>query len=139
MAVDFDAIRAKLARLSGANTNRNVTWKPTEGEEHTVRLIAFPDNDGQPFKEIQWYYNIPGARGIAAPFQFGKKDPVQELIAKLREEGSKATKPAGLIQTGKTGKRLIPGRIGGLAAAAAAARNNGCRGQKAPGRQDGTL
>ena len=89
MAVDFDAIRAKLARLSGANTNRNVTWKPTEGEEHTVRLIAFPDNDGQPFKEIQWYYNIPGARGIVAPFQFGKKDPVQELISKLREEGSK--------------------------------------------------
>lgn len=89
MAVDFDAIRAKLARLSGANTNRNVTWKPTEGEEHTVRLIAFPDNDGQPFKEIQWYYNIPGARGFVAPFQFGKKDPVQELISKLREEGSK--------------------------------------------------
>lgn len=89
MAVDFDAIRAKLARLSGANTNRNTTWKPTEGEEHTVRLIAFPDNDGQPFKEIQWYYNIPGARGIVAPYQFGKKDPVQELITKLREEGSK--------------------------------------------------
>lgn len=89
MAVDFDAIRAKLARLSGANTNRNITWKPTEGEEHTVRLIAFPDNDGQPFKEIQWYYNIPGARGLVAPFQFGKKDPVQELITKLREEGSK--------------------------------------------------
>lgn len=89
MAVDFDAIRAKLARLSGANTNRNITWKPAEGEEHTVRLIAFPDNDGQPFKEIQWYYNIPGARGLVAPFQFGKKDPVQELITKLREEGSK--------------------------------------------------
>ena len=89
MAVDFDAIRAKLARLSGANTNRNITWKPTEGEEHTVRLISFPDNDGQPFKEIQWYYNIPGARGLVAPFQFGKKDPVQELITKLREEGSK--------------------------------------------------
>lgn len=89
MAVDFDALRAKLARLSGANTNRNITWKPIEGEEHTVRLIAFPDNDGQPFKEIQWYYNIPGARGIVAPFQFGKKDPVQELITKLREEGSK--------------------------------------------------
>jgi len=89
MAVDFEAIRAKLARLSGANTNRNITWKPEEGEEYTVRLIAFPDNNGQPFKEIQWYYNIPGTRGIVAPFQFGKKDPVQELITKLREEGTK--------------------------------------------------
>jgi len=89
MAVDFEAIKAKLARLSGANTNRNITWKPEEGEEYTVRLIAFPDNNGQPFKEIQWYYNIPGTRGIVAPFQFGKKDPVQELITKLREEGTK--------------------------------------------------
>ena len=89
MAIDFDAIKRKLERLSGANKNRSSTWKPTEGEEHTVRLIAFTDNDGQPFKEIQWYYNIPGARGIVAPYQFGKKDPVQELITKLREEGSK--------------------------------------------------
>ena len=89
MAIDFDAIKRKLERLSGANKNRTSTWKPTEGEEHTVRLISFPDNDGQPFKEVQWYYNIPGARGIVAPYQFGKKDPVQELIGKLREEGSK--------------------------------------------------
>lgn len=88
MAVDFEAIRAKLARLSGANINRNITWKPNEGEEYTVRLISFPDNDGQPFKEIHWYYNIPGSRGIVAPFQFGKKDPVQELITRLRDEGS---------------------------------------------------
>ena len=57
MAIDFDAIKRKLERLSGANKNRSSTWKPTEGEEHTVRLIAFTDNDGQPFKEIQWYYN----------------------------------------------------------------------------------
>ena len=89
MAIDFDAIKRKLERLSGANRSRNTSWKPTEGEEHTVRLISFPDNDGQPFKELQWYYNIPGARGIVAPCQFGQKDPVQELIAKLREEGSK--------------------------------------------------
>ena len=89
MAIDFDAIKRKLERLSGANKSRSSTWKPVEGEEHTVRLISFPDNDGQPFKEVQWYYNIPGSRGMVAPFQFGKKDPVQELINKLRDEGSK--------------------------------------------------
>ena len=89
MAIDFDAIKRKLDRLSGANKNRNITWKPVEGEEHMVRIIAFPDNEGLPFKEVQWYYNIPGSRGIVAPFQFGKKDPVQELITKLRDEGTK--------------------------------------------------
>ena len=33
MAIDFDAIRKKLDRLSGNNRSRNVMWRPTEGEE----------------------------------------------------------------------------------------------------------
>ena len=44
MAIDFDAIKRKLERLSGNVRSTNVMWKPTEGEEHTVRLISFPDN-----------------------------------------------------------------------------------------------
>jgi hypothetical protein len=89
MAVDFDAIRKKLDRLSGTNKNRSLTWRPTEGEEHTVRLISFPDNEGQPFKELWFYYNIGKERGLLTPHQFGNPDPIQELINKLREEGSK--------------------------------------------------
>ena len=89
MAIDFDAIKRKLDRLSGNNNSRNVMWKPTEGEKHTVRLLSFPDNDGQPFKELMFYYNIPGQRGLLAPSQFGKRDPIQELITKLRDDGSK--------------------------------------------------
>jgi len=89
MAIDFDAIKRKLERLSGNVKSTNVMWKPTEGEEHTVRLLSFPDNDGQPFKELQFYYNIPGQRGLLAPAQFGQKDPIQELINKLRDEGTK--------------------------------------------------
>ena len=89
MALDFDAIKRKLERLSGNNRSQNVMWKPQEGEEHSVRLISFPDNDGQPFKELMFYYNIPGQRGLLAPSQFGDRDPVQELINKLRDEGTK--------------------------------------------------
>ena len=89
MGIDFDAIRKKLDKLSGNNQNRSSTWKPTEGEEHSVRLLSFPDNDGQPFKELWFYYNIGNNRGMLAPYQFGKPDPIQELITKLREEGSK--------------------------------------------------
>mgnify|MGYP001356516175 CR=1 FL=1 len=88
-AIDFDAIKRKLDRLSGNNTSRNTMWKPTEGEKHSVRLLSFPDNDGQPFKELMFYYNIPGQRGLLAPSQFGKRDPIQELINKLRDEGTK--------------------------------------------------
>jgi len=89
MGIDFDAIKRKLDRLSGNNRSRNIMWKPIEGEKHTVRLLSFPDNDGQPFKELMFYYNIPGQRGLLAPSQFGKKDPIQELINKLRDEGTK--------------------------------------------------
>ena len=89
MAIDFDAIRNKLNQLSGTNSRRNVTWRPQEGEEHTVRLLSFPDNDGQPFKERWFYYNVGNNPGLLAPYQFGKPDPIQELINKLRDDGSK--------------------------------------------------
>ena len=89
MAIDFDAIRAKLDRLSGNSKNRSSTWRPTEGEEHTVRLLSFPDNDGQPFKELWFYYNIGKERGLLAPYQYENPDPIQELITTLREDGSK--------------------------------------------------
>jgi len=89
MPIDFDAIRAKLNKLSGNTKSRNTMWKPEEGTEHQVRLLSFPNNDGQPFKELWFYYNIPNQRGLLAPYQFGDKDPVQELITKLREDGSK--------------------------------------------------
>ena len=89
MAIDLDAIRKKLNQLSGNSSKRNSMWRPQEGEETTVRLLSFPDNDGQPFKERWFYYNIGNNPGLLAPHQFGKPDPVQELINKLRDDGSK--------------------------------------------------
>jgi hypothetical protein len=89
MSIDFEAIRKKLERLSGANRNRSAMWKPTEGEEHVVRLLSFPDNEGQPFQERWFYYGIGNNRGLLAPYQFSDPDPVQELITTLRDDGSK--------------------------------------------------
>ena len=89
MAIDFDALRKKLGQLSGNNSKRRVFWRPEEGKEYAVRIIAFPDNDGNPFKERYFYYNIGNNPGLLSPYQFGKPDPIQELINKLRDEGSK--------------------------------------------------
>ena len=89
MAIDFNALRKKLGQLSGNNSKRRVFWRPEEGNEYTVRIIAFPDNDGNPFKERYFYYNIGNNPGLLSPYQFGKPDPIQELINKLRDEGSK--------------------------------------------------
>ncbi len=89
MAIDFDAIRKKLNQLSGVNSKRRVMWRPTEGEEQVVRLVAFTDNDGNPFKERWFYYNIGNNPGLLAPSQFGKPDPINELIQRLKDEGTK--------------------------------------------------
>ena len=89
MAIDFSALRKKLGQLSGNNSKRRVFWRPEEGKEYAIRIIAFPDNDGNPFKERYFYYNIGNNPGLLSPYQFGKPDPIQELINKLREEGSK--------------------------------------------------
>ena len=90
MAVDFDAIRRKLNQLSGQGNKRNTMWRPQEGEEVTVRLLSFQDNDdGLPFVERWFYYNIGNNPGLLAPYQFGKEDPIQDLINKLRDEATK--------------------------------------------------
>ena len=89
MALDLKAIREKLNKISGNNSRRNVMWRPQEGEEHTVRIISFPNNDGQPFKERWFYYNIGDNPGLLAPHQFGQPDPIQELINELRNDSSK--------------------------------------------------
>ena len=88
MAIDFDAIRRKVAQLSGNGRRGSAFWRPEEGE-HTVRIVPFTDNDGQPFKERWFYYNIGNNPGLLAPYQFGNPDPIQELITKLRDDGSK--------------------------------------------------
>jgi len=89
MAIDLDAIRNKLNQLSGNNSRRNMMWRPQEGEEATIRLLSFPDNDGQPFKERWFYYNIGNNPGLLAPYQFGQPDPIQDLINKLRDDSTK--------------------------------------------------
>lgn len=87
MAIDFDAVRKKLATLTGKNKTSNILWKPAHDIEHTVRLLPFPNNDGQPFKERYFYYGIGTNYGILAPSQFGKPDPFNELYNKLAEQG----------------------------------------------------
>jgi hypothetical protein len=89
MAINFDALRKRLDNLSGNTKKSSSSWKPKEGEEYTVRLLSFPNNEGQPFKELWFYYNIGNNPGLLTPNQYGKPDPIQELITKLRADGSK--------------------------------------------------
>jgi hypothetical protein len=87
MAIDLEAIRRKVAELSGIRKTSSVQmWKADLGE-HKVRLLpwknATPDN---PFLEKYFYY-IGTNSGILTPHQFGKPDPIHELSRSLWASG----------------------------------------------------
>jgi len=86
MALDLDAIRNKLAQLSGRKKSASSLWKP-QGKTN-VRMLPLKTENGTPFHERYFYYNIGNNPGILAPHQFGKPDPIQELINKLHDDGS---------------------------------------------------
>lgn len=95
MAVDLDAIRKRLAQLNGSNKGGKSVWKPAEGE-YMIRVVPWVDpatKKSIPLKEISYYNNIgrPDSRGNG-PFpmptlhQYGKPDPIDELIRELRQD-----------------------------------------------------
>lgn len=86
MALDLEAIRKKLNQLNGtARTSSIQMWKADARElEYKVRCLPWKNvTDGQPFIERQFYYLGDGVPGILAPAQFGKPDPINDLIRKL--------------------------------------------------------
>lgn len=88
MALDLEAIRRRVNELNGMKKNSDIQkWKPGVGN-YKVRGLPWRDNvDGMPLKEAYFYYlgkNYP----ILAPNQFGKPDPINDLIRKLYSSGS---------------------------------------------------
>lgn len=88
MSVDLEAIRKKIQQLSGQRRTSSVQlWKPQLGE-FKVRLLPWKNApEGQPFME-RWFYYLGEQRGILAPNQFNKPDPINDLIRKLYSSGS---------------------------------------------------
>lgn len=88
MAIDLEAIRKRVAELSGVKKTSSVQmWKPGLGE-HKVRCLPWPNaGEGQPFLE-RWFYYIGENSGILSPHQFGKPDPINDLIRKLYSSGT---------------------------------------------------
>jgi len=87
MAIDLEAIRKRVAELSGNGKRSSVQlWKPTIGE-YKIRCLPWKNApEGQPFME-RWFYYIGDNAGILAPNQFGKPDPINDLIRKLYSSG----------------------------------------------------
>lgn len=87
MAVNLDAIRRRMAELNGTKKTSSVQlWKPTLGE-YKIRCLPWKNSpEGQPFIE-RWFYYIGNNAGVLAPKQFGKPDPIDDLIRKLYSSG----------------------------------------------------
>ena len=90
MAFNAEEIRKKLADLSGKSSKKNVMWRPEEGKTYAVRFLPLPkSSDGSGLRDLSFYYGVGNNAGLLAPFQFGNRDPFQELITKLRADDNK--------------------------------------------------
>jgi len=87
MAIDLEAIRRRMAELNGTKRTSSVQlWKPGPGE-YKIRCLPWKNAaQGQPFAE-KWFYYIGNNPGILTPKQFGKPDPIDELVSKLFRSG----------------------------------------------------
>lgn len=87
MAIDLEAIRRRMAQLSGDYKTSSIQfWKPGPGE-YKVRALPWKENiDGQPFKEL-WFYYLGKFSGMLTLKQFNEPDPINDLISKLFKSG----------------------------------------------------
>lgn len=91
MAIDLEAIRKKVAQLSGGNKggsgSKTQLWKPEspkpgEVKEYKIRILPWSDaKPGEPLKEL-WFYYLGDTSALSLK-QFGEKDPIDELMTKL--------------------------------------------------------
>ena len=86
MAINLDLMRKKLeTSKNNGKPQDNTKWKPSEGDQ-TVRLL--PANDGDPFKEFHFHYNVGKNPGILCPKRnHGEDCPICEFASKLWREG----------------------------------------------------
>jgi hypothetical protein len=90
MALNLDAMRAKLDKLNGkGDGSKNQFWRPEDGENN-VRIVSTADGD--PFKERFFHYNV-GTSGFLCPKRnFGDDCPVCNFANQLWNEGTEESK-----------------------------------------------
>jgi hypothetical protein len=98
MAINLDAIKAKLNSLQTATTKSNNLWKPEPGTQ-VVRIVPYQHNRENPFTELYFHYNF-GGKNIVSPMSFGRPDPIVEFAEKLKSTGNS--------DDWKAGKKLEP-------------------------------
>ena len=86
MAINLDAIKAKLNQLQTTNTKTSNLWKPEPGKQ-VIRIIPYQHNKDNPFNELYFHYDL-GKKNFLSPITYGRPDPVVEFSSKLKSTGN---------------------------------------------------
>ena len=90
MALNLDAMKAKLDKLNGKGEGgKKNFWRPEEGESN-IRIVSTPDGD--PFKERFFHYGVGGQSFLCPKRNFGDDCPVCNFANKLWNEGTEESK-----------------------------------------------
>ena len=90
MALNLDAMKAKLDKLNGKGDNAKKNfWRPEDGESN-IRIVSTPDGD--PFKEKFFHYGIGGQSFLCPKRNFGDDCPACNFANKLWNEGTEESK-----------------------------------------------
>ncbi len=87
MALNLDAIKAKLNQLNKTDDKKNNVWKPEAGKTR-VRIVPYVHRKDNPFLELYFHYDI-SKRSMLSPITFGNADPIVEFADKLKKTGDK--------------------------------------------------
>jgi len=87
MALNLDAIKAKLNQLNKSDEKKNNLWKPESGKTR-IRIVPYVHRKDNPFLELYFHYDI-GKKSMLSPIIFGNADPIVEFADKLKKTGDK--------------------------------------------------
>jgi hypothetical protein len=87
MALNLDAIKAKLNQLNKSDDKKQNLWKPEAGKTR-VRIVPYVHRKDNPFLELYFHYDI-GKKSMLSPITFGNADPIVEFAEKLKKTGDK--------------------------------------------------
>lgn len=86
MGINMSKMKEKLASLNNrGGDGKSNFWRPQDGDT-TIRVV--PTNDGDPFKEYWFHYNVGNNSGFLCPKKnFGEDCPVCGFVKNLYNEG----------------------------------------------------
>jgi hypothetical protein len=87
MALNLDAIKAKLNQLNKQDDKKQQLWKPEAGKTR-IRVVPYVHRKDNPFLELYFHYDI-AKKSMLSPISMGNADPIVEFAEKLKKTGDK--------------------------------------------------